>query len=266
MKISKCLLLAILIFGITIFLYVFHFHGISLSDDTSDLGAFCGYINIGISAISVALIFITYREQRQSNRIERFEQHLKSMVATITEQIAKNGLDIDEDFESLKAHFQHPFDDSSNYEREISKMVCGFYFSLIAGEIECKYLYLFKYMTRIINTINNEKSIERIEKEGRLTELSFVFPVSFRLTYFFWLVDQKEYALLELSFANRLFSSDKNDEKNLCEIVRLVCVGEKNTERVSIGLNDNELDIQDYSQEQFKKTYNRFVNNKKLTS
>lgn len=72
-----------------------------LSEKTSDWGAFGSYIGMGISILSVTLIYITYNEQRLSNRIERFEQHLKYMTDTLSDLIEKKFSTLDEKCVSL---------------------------------------------------------------------------------------------------------------------------------------------------------------------
>ena len=57
-------------------IYCYHFKGTSLSDNTSDWGAWGSYVGIGGSILSVSLIYITYKEQQESNRIGRALSHL----------------------------------------------------------------------------------------------------------------------------------------------------------------------------------------------
>ena len=82
----------IILFGVfsllvTIIIYVLFFYDVTISDRTSDWGAFGSYIGIGISVLSETLFYITYNEQRHSNEIERFELHLKTMLGTFSELI-----------------------------------------------------------------------------------------------------------------------------------------------------------------------------------
>lgn len=64
---------------IIIIAYVIAFYGSSVSDKTSDWGVFGSYLDMGVGILSVALIYVTYKEQRQANRIGMFEQQMRFM-------------------------------------------------------------------------------------------------------------------------------------------------------------------------------------------
>ena len=66
---KKPIVIATLFDIVLVVAYIISFYGASLSDKTSDWGAFGSYVGMGISTFSVALIYITYNEQKQSNRI-----------------------------------------------------------------------------------------------------------------------------------------------------------------------------------------------------
>ena len=64
-------------------IYAISFIGSPISCQTSDWGAFGSYAAIGVSSLSIALIYVTYREQRQTNEITRVEQHIVTMTNTL---------------------------------------------------------------------------------------------------------------------------------------------------------------------------------------
>ena len=95
---------------VLIVFYAVHFYNASLSDKTSDWGAWGSYIGIGVSILSVSLIYITYKEQQESNRIGRYEEHLYISLRTSIELFEKRKNVIDSIFSKVENHFRNPFD------------------------------------------------------------------------------------------------------------------------------------------------------------
>ena len=143
MKTHLYIYIATAIALLTIIIYVVCFYNAPLSNRTSDWGAFGSYISICISVISIALIYITYNEQKQSNRIERFEQHLKSMTDTLSQLMERNRTTLENDYRTFSSHFIDPFHDISSYEKKVAEYVCVYYFSGIIYERVNEYKHLF---------------------------------------------------------------------------------------------------------------------------
>lgn len=232
------------------------------SEKTSDWGAFGSYISIGISVLSVTLIYITYNEQRHSNEVERYEQHVKSMTDILFELVEKNSSTLNEHYQSILIHFKIPFFDISHYDKLKSEKVCSYYFSNIVSSDDCDCLHLFKYMLLLINVVKKNGSLKTEDKEGRIIELSCIVPVSFRTLYFFWLTYIKDYTLLEYCYQNRLFCLDNDDDSVLGEVIKLVCTGNKNKKSSSVTIYSYNIEIEDYSKETFDETYKRLFNDK----
>lgn len=266
MKYSKYILLAFIVLLLTIILYVVNFYGMPLSQRTSDWGAFGSYISIGISVFSVMLIYITYNEQRLSNRIERFEQHLKSMTDTLSDLVKRDKTSIDKDYQSFLSHFMVPFDDISDYEAPKIKDICTYYLSQITYDRGNEYQNLFKYMTLMIKHIIKEMALEKEEKEGRVVELSCILPESLRTFYFCWLLQQENRELLEYCYSNGLFVVNEPNENLLSDVIRLVCTGNKPKKESPAPIDPDNIELEDYTNELFDETYNRLFNNKKVKS
>lgn len=257
----------IILFGVfsllvTIIIYVLFFYDVTISDRTSDWGAFGGYLSIGISMLSVALIYITYNEQRYSNEIERYEQHLKSMIGILSELIEKKSTSLDRHTQLLSVHFMVPSYDISNYDKQKSENVCSYYFSDIVNTDDNDCVQLFKYMTLLINEIKNKDTLKTLEKEERMIELSCIIPTQFRLLYFFWLTYSKEHTSLEYCYRNRLFCLDNDDDTVLGEVIKLVCTGIKDKKSIPVTIDTDNIELEDYSKETFDQTYNRLFNDK----
>lgn len=65
MKHYSLIILSVIIAIGLIAIYIANFYRTPLSDSTSDWGAWGNYVGIGISIISVSLLYITYTENRK---------------------------------------------------------------------------------------------------------------------------------------------------------------------------------------------------------
>lgn len=263
MKTHLYIYIATAIALLTIIIYVVCFYNAPLSNRTSDWGAFGSYISICISVISIALIYITYNEQKQSNRIERFEQHLKSMTDTLSQLMERNRTTLENDYRTFSSHFIDPFHDISSYEKKVAEYVCVYYFSGIIYERVNEYKHLFNYMDLTINYIKRDYIQKKEDKYGRIMELSCVLPKSLRTFYFCWLIQQEKRQLLEYCYANDLFLADEPNDNLLSDIIRLICTGNKPKKYNTIPIDINNIDLGNYDNEKFDETYNRLSNNKK---
>jgi len=258
--------IAVAILLLTIIIYVVCFYNTPLSENTSDWGAFGSYIGMGISILSVTLIYITYNEQRHSNRIERFEQHLKSMTDTLSDLVKRDKTSIEKDYQSFLSHFMVPFYDISDYEAPKTEGVCTYYLSQITYDRGNEYQNLFKYLTLMIKYFINEKTLEKEEKEGRVVELSCILPESLRSFYFCWLLQQEDRGSLEYCYSNGLFEVDDPNDNLLSDVIRLVCSGTNPKKEAPVPIDPDNIELEDYSNEPFNETYNRLFNNKKVKS
>ena len=115
MKNNKILIYALSTLTLLLFFYIIHFMGMPLSKHTSDWGAFGNYMGMGISVISISLIYITYREQRESNISMRYERHVLSMTKNMYTLYEKNQYRIEESYSKFCRHFLISFFDLSVY-------------------------------------------------------------------------------------------------------------------------------------------------------
>ena len=93
---------AAIVFILIIAAYTICFYDTSLSDDTSDWGAFGSYVGMGISFLSVTLIFVTYNEQRQANRIGMFEQQMRFMFDRLSVLIERDNDGIEDEAKKIE--------------------------------------------------------------------------------------------------------------------------------------------------------------------
>ena len=247
---------AAIVFILIIAAYTICFYDTSLSDDTSDWGAFGSYVGMGISFLSVTLIFVTYNEQRQANRIGMFEQQMRFMFDRLSVLIERDNDGIEDEAKKIEIHFLPSFLNIDNYESSKIMGVCSYYFSLIERESNKKYDNIFIYLTQMINYIRDEKSINKDCVRSRMIELSCILSEYVRLYYFFWLTSRSDdIELLRFCYLNYLFVKEESDSL-LDNTIRYVCTGmisDKNNDDSS----EVNLDIEDYSNENFYTTYHR---------
>ena len=99
-------------FGIVIILLLFYFAsfwGADVSRESSDWGAFGNYAAICVSILSIAFIYVTYREQRNTNETVRTEQHIAVMVNTILSISEGKRAQLDSIYSKICGHFKEPF-------------------------------------------------------------------------------------------------------------------------------------------------------------
>lgn len=77
---KKIIFAALSIVIILLLFYFVTFWGADVSINSSDWGAFGNYAAICVSVLSIAFIYVTYREQRNTNEISRTEQHIAVML------------------------------------------------------------------------------------------------------------------------------------------------------------------------------------------
>ena len=149
-----------------------------------------------------------------------------------------------------------------DYERAKVKSVCSFYFSQLTLDIIKKYDNVFIYLSTMINYIRNEKSINNDCVKSRMIELSCILSEYVRLYYFFWLTSQRnDSGLLRICYMNNLFTKE-DPNSFLSAVICYVCT-EKKLEITDVAICSSNLDIADYSNEDFATTYNRLFNNHK---
>ena len=91
----KIILIALGVAFALLLIYAISFIGTPISGQTSDWGAFGSYAAICVSSLSIALIYVTYREQRKTNEITRVEQHIVTMTNTLAILSEKLGVSIE---------------------------------------------------------------------------------------------------------------------------------------------------------------------------
>lgn len=257
MKWSHLLTYSIATTTILIIVYIANFSHASLSDDTSDWGAWGSYVNVGISLISISLIYITYQEQQKSNKIARFEEHYHVALKTASELFERKKGIINDSYGKIEKHFRNPFDPLTDYTQSNTKIVLGYYYSSVAYDVQQDCDEVFRYFYTILNSIKKNSVIDEDEKYRYYTELSCLFSEEARILLLFWGCNNG----INLSdyYSKGLFRTSVINNKALVNVIRFACIGERPPkEKVEIG----NIELGDYSNEEFKDTYNRLFNNK----
>ena len=243
--------------------YLLHFREEQLSNCTSDWGAFADYMALGVSAVSIALIYITYREQKESNRVMRFEQHILSMINTLNLLSEKCKDRLQEACDMFCKHFLVSFIDLTQCERKKTENICLYYYSsiIVDNHID-EFNNILRYLALSIDHIWKGKSIDEEDKSRQITEFACFLPESLRILFFCWALSNR-HCLLKRYFKSGLFMLDGADS-SLTDVIKFVCSGNNPKRRKSTVMQESEikLALEDYSEEQFMDTYNRIYNNK----
>lgn len=253
---------ALVVVGIAIALafiafYAIHFHNAPLSDKTSDWGAWGSYVATAISILSASLIYITYKEQQESNRIGRFEERFHISLRTLKELFEKRKGIVDSMFSRVEAHFQVPFDPLTDYEQSKMQNLLGYYYSsaVVDSREDCE--EVFRCLFSFLLSIQNNKVLDDKEKESRLKEISYSFPENGRILFLCWGFCFGHETEQYYNFG--LYQTSNINGSSLMDVVKFACIGERPKEE-KIDVKD--IEVEDYSSEEFQATYDRLFNNK----
>lgn len=245
--------------GIVIILLLFYFvsfWGADVSKETSDWGAFGNYVAICVSILSIAFIFVTYREQKNTNEIVRTEQHIAIMVKIILSLSEVKRTQLSSVYSKICEHFKETSYNLRDYQYDRIVQVCIYYYSTIdKGDINSlKYLIQYTYLS--IDFIIHDKSLSKESKHLRLTELTCIIPESLRIILFFWLTQKKRIDLKEF-YPYGIFSLNDNNYSFLDDIITFVCSVKCPPDRHVQDFNDEDIILEDYPYELFSVTYSR---------
>lgn len=251
-------------FGVALVLlliYAFCFFGMPISDQTSDWGSFGSYAAICVSSLSIALIYVTYREQRKTNEITRVEQHIVTMTNTLMILSEKYHERLGVSYNHFSEHFKLPFYDMSDWEYDNTINICTYYYSTaIDDDHNGDFNYLFRYMQLCIDYILHEKSLSTENKCLRITEFGCTFPESMRIMLFCWLLINNQ-TRLEDYYKSGIFLLDETGPYLLKDVITYVCTKKRPPKRQLPLANPDDLILEDYPNEQFQDTYNRLFKN-----
>lgn len=239
-------------------IYALCFIGMPISNQTSDWGAFGSYAAICVSSLSIALIYVTYREQRKINEITRVEQHIVTMTNTLVALSEKYHERLTETYDIFSQHFKLSFYDMSDWEYENTIRICTRYYSSITikDDHSGEFNYLFRYMQLCLDYIIHEKSLSRENKYLRITEFCCVLPESVRVLLFCWLLINNQTAL-EDCYKCGIFMLDETGAPLLKDIITYVCTKNRPPQRPIQTINPDNIILEDYPKEQFPDTYIR---------
>ena len=244
-------------------LYAICFIGAPISTSTSDWGAFGNYAAICLSLLSIALIYVTYREQRTTNEITRVEHHVVTMTNTLVSLSEKYHERLIVSYEKFSEHFKVPFYDISDCEYANTINVCTYYYSTITLDDHHKadFNYLFRYVQLSIDYILQEKFLSIGDKHLRVTELGCILPESTRMLFFCWLLINNKTKLGDY-YKSGIFMLDETGPTLLRDIVTYVCTEELPQQKQIPHFNPDSIILEDYPDEQFPDTYIRLSKNK----
>lgn len=238
--------------------YILNFIDTDISSNPADWGAFGNYAAVCVGTLSIALIYITYREQRRSNEITRTEQHIATMTKTLGSLVDKNISKIEIYYTNLCEHFKVPFGNMSDCEYDKVVKVCTYYYSSLTIEVNdsMDLNYMFQYMKLCIDYILQDKSLTRSDKQLRITELSCILPESVRILFLFWSLVY-DYDDLEKYYKFGIFTLDAGSSDLLVKVIAYLCTKDVSSKKEEEVVKPADIILDNYPKEQFFETYNR---------
>ena len=252
----KIILTAVGIVIILLLFYTVSFWGAEVSKESADWGAFGNYAAICVSVLSIAFIYVTYREQRNTNEIARTEQHIATMVNTILSLSERKQSQIKSVYTKISEHFKEPFSEISDYQYNGIVKVCIYYYSTIDEEDINSLKYLIQYTHLSIDFIIHDKSLSKESKQLRLTEMTCIIPESTRIILFFWLIQNRSIDLKDF-YSYGVFSLNDDCHSLLEDIITYVCTTKCPSDRPVQKINADDILLDDYPYELFSETYSR---------
>ena len=143
---KKIVSFLVVLFIISILIFIYKWFGTSLSDSISDWGSFADYFSgIPLSIITIIIIVVTYKEQKDSNRTIRFESSFFCLYSSVKSKETKV---INETYLKIKYHFDN-VNDNLELSRDECVLLLSHYWNLHKGELSYKdlsatLLYLIK--------------------------------------------------------------------------------------------------------------------------
>lgn len=254
----KIILIALGVAFALLLIYAISFIGTPISGQTSDWGAFGSYAAVCVSSLSIALIYVTYREQRKTNETTRVEQHIVTMTNTLAVLSEKYHDRLEVSYDEFSEHFKLPFYDISDWEYDKTVRVCTYYYSSITinDDYNGNFNYLFRYMQLCIDYILHEKSLSTENKYLRITEFGCIFPESIRILLFCWLLINKQNTL-EDYYKFGIFILGETGPYLLKDVITYVCTKKRPPLRQVSEVNPDDIIFEDFPNEQFPDTYKR---------
>lgn len=262
---QKFLYIALGVALILLLIYAICFVGTPVSNHTSDWGAFGSYAAISVSSLSIALIYVTYREQRRTNEITRIEQHIVTMINTLVVLSNKYHERLEVSYDKFLEHFKDSFFEISVWEYDKTTKICRYYYSMaIDDKYNEDFNYLFRYMQLCIDYILHERNFSTETKYLRITEFTCIFPESMRMLLFCWLLNNNRNKI-GCYFKAGIFMLDETSPYLLKYIISYVCTKKQPTQMTPSNVNIDDIILEDYPNEQFSETYRRLYSNKMHT-
>lgn len=246
--------------------YIINFCDRPISTDTETWGAFADYMNLSVSILSIYLIYVTYKEQSNSNKIGRFEERYKTFVHIFIDLVNKERSLINETYTRLCKHFDGvmPDDDPVGTAEENSKILTYYYSNILLSAKTESLNECFKYLNFFIGNLHCSKDISTEEKKARLLELSSVVPENVRILFFCWKLCENDCSLLDYCYKCHFLDLTSKD-CILTKIIHIVCTSNFiNNKSNKIDGENIMIDVDDtYKKEEtYGDTFDRLFNNK----
>ena len=245
-KDNKLLLVALALPIIAIGLYILNFHD-GVSSRQSDWGSFGDYMSIAVGLVSAYLVYITYREQRKVNHLDKFQGILKNRLSRILESQSLHLSDIELIYEKVMKHFlvdTGPIDEQEDI-REMKGIFC-YIFSLYYNTSKAKgeLSRLFENIGRTISYIDKDCMLSRKDKKEFAEEVIFSLHTSTHALLFFYITFRSDTGIMSICEKYYIFKGLFENHKFLETASTLMIKADNQTftdAQETITLEDEEI-------------------------
>lgn len=254
---KRLLIAALAVLLIQVGMFVGNFTGMPFSTQTSDWGAFADYMGLGIGAISIGLLYITFREQRRTNQIAAFKRWLYTAYNTVKELQAKHLSEIRKDEESISIHFNPCCHLSEKLRQADCQIAVRCYYNEMKfhNGNRLGYESFLAYLDYCVHYVSNSSMSNQMEI---LTGLFSIVESETRVLLVGYLLHRERTIRLNefvkyglLHFEPR----DLKDNRPYASALNVACGGHPINEKDNGGADD--VDVPDRRQEPFQDTLKR---------
>lgn len=207
--------------------YICMFAPNGISSHVGDWASFGEYIGGALGAISVFLIYITYREQRKTNHQDHFEKvsfcHLKTIAKLQTTYLPK----IEKMYNIIVMLFKNDLLDLKGYNKKDVESAISYIYTHINNfeEGENSISEFFMYIEYAVKHIDADTLIDN--KSLYVYEVKNVLKVDSLVSLLFYLVSNNKTEQLHLYNQYRLFDNLHTDNALWNQTIDIFCPSSK---------------------------------------
>ncbi len=225
---------------------------------TQDFGSFENYISIGIGLITIFLLYITYKEQHQANRISQFEQRFYIQCKNIKEHIDLHKIDIVQTYNRLTRHLTES--PSKNIENSDIILAFSYYYEDLIksnsdNEKKCNLDFICDYFLCLIKTIDRQDVLSKEIKKNYIYEISRLLTLEFSTILIFYICHTESVENWRLIRTYDIYLKHSTDCRFLDIIIKKLI--DSSTIKASAINQQEKIEFESFENEQIELTIKR---------